>query len=112
MKLHLSERSPLNSTFSNDAGQILYKVDTPLKLGARTSTIKRVIPNDVVPQQGGGVDMQDRFGVLGQIEHKPISSSIIKLGGIEAETKAYFRKEGWGAYGRWGSQQHCVRTSF
>ncbi|KAF9463421.1 hypothetical protein BDZ94DRAFT_610006 [Collybia nuda] len=100
MNLHLSSPSPLNATYSNDAGQVIYKVDTPLKLGREITTIKRVIPNDIADSENDEVDMRDRFGFLGQIEHKAIASSVIKFGGAEIETKDYFRKEGWGSYGR------------
>ncbi|KAF9463420.1 hypothetical protein BDZ94DRAFT_1258757 [Collybia nuda] len=102
MNLHLSDRSPINATYFNDDGQAIYKVETPIRLGTRTSTITRVIPNDATPNDGDGdeVDMRDRFGFLAQIEHKPFSSSVIKFGGIETEVKHYFRKEGWSWYGR------------
>lgn len=100
MNLHLSERSPLHSTFSNDAGQVIYTVETPMGLGTRISTIRKVISNNVVPEIGHEVDMQDRFGFLAQVKHKPFSSSILKFAGDEIETKKYFRKEGWGLYGR------------
>lgn len=101
MNLILSDRSFLNATYSNDAGQVIYKVETPKKLTTRISTITRVIPNDVTLKgYSDEVDMQNRFGFLAQIEHKPISSSVIKFGGVEVETKEYFRKQGWGWYGR------------
>lgn len=102
MNFILSDRSFLNATYSNEAGQVIYKVETPKGLTTRVSTITRVIPNDVIPLKGDSdeVDMRDRFGFLAQIEHKPISSSVIKFGGVEVETKEYFRKEGWGWYGR------------
>lgn len=100
MNLHLSKRSPLNSIFSNDNGQIIYKVETPLNIGARTSTITRVVPNDLERAQGGEMDMQGRFGLLAQIVHKPFLSSILKFNGVEVKTKDYFRKEGLGVYGR------------
>lgn len=99
MNLHLSERSPLHSTFSNDAGQVIYTVETPMGLGTRTSTITKVRSNNAVPKIGHEVDMQDRFGFLAQVKHKPLSSSVLKFAGDEIETK-YFRKEGWGLYGR------------
>ncbi|KAF9463416.1 hypothetical protein BDZ94DRAFT_1258742 [Collybia nuda] len=102
MNLYLSDRSPLNSKFRTEAGQIIYKVDTPIRFTTRVSTITKVIPNDVIPLQdtGNEVDMRDRFALLALIEHKPRASSVIKLGDVETETLKYFRKEGWGPYGR------------
>lgn len=36
MRLTLSSRNPRNSTYSTEAGEVLYKVDKPLKLGPAT----------------------------------------------------------------------------
>lgn len=63
-------------------------------------TITRVVPNDLGHPLGGEVNMQDRFGLLAQIVHKPFLSSILKFNGVEVKTKDYFRKEGLGVYGR------------
>lgn len=103
MNFYLSERGPLNSTFAAENGQIIYKVNTPMRLGTRTSTISKIMPNDVVLHQEdegeGEVDMRDRFALLAVVEHKPIKSSVIKFGGTEVETLKYFRKEGRGPRG-------------
>lgn len=108
MNLNLSEGSPLNSTFYNDAGQVIYRVETPSGLGSRTSTITRVIPNNVEPKKGREVNMQDRFGFLAQVEHNPISSSVLRFPGGEIPTKEYFRREGWGWYGRYVDVPSCT----
>lgn len=103
MNFTLPGRSFLNATYSNEADQVIYKVETPKKLTVRISTITRVIPNGAVPARGysDGVDMQDRFEFLAQIEHHPISSSVIRFAnGVRVETKDFFRKEGWGPYVR------------
>lgn len=101
MYLYLSERSPLNSIYTNEDGQVMYKVVTPLAATSRTSTISCVLPNDL-PVKGDNTeaDTKDRFGHLAQIEHKVVASSILRFGGNEVEAKDYFRKEGWGVYGR------------
>ncbi|KAF5387170.1 hypothetical protein D9615_002093 [Tricholomella constricta] len=97
MHLYLSTRSPLNSVFSTAEGQALYKVETPMAAGTRTSTISCIVPNDI-PQHHSAhtVSMQNRFGHLAQVEHNVISSSILRFGGNEFATKDYFRKVGWG----------------
>lgn len=43
MRLILSSRHPKNSTYSTESGQLLYKVDTPYKLGVRTATIRKAV---------------------------------------------------------------------
>ncbi|KAJ3572618.1 hypothetical protein NP233_g2959 [Leucocoprinus birnbaumii] len=43
MRLILSSRHPKNSTYSTESGQLLYKVDTPMKLGNRTATIRKAV---------------------------------------------------------------------
>ncbi|RDB19298.1 hypothetical protein Hypma_013596 [Hypsizygus marmoreus] len=156
MHLYLSSQRPLHAVYTNEAGQVLYKVETTCGLGTWTSTISSVVPHDIprkisdrkppaaaaaplvegesetggeeggrthgsiggsrVAGNGPGrssgeleadeaeageeVDMRDRFALLAQVEHKPVASSIMRFGGEEVETKAYFRKKGWGWYGR------------
>lgn len=95
MHLYLSKHSPLDSSFSTQDGQVLFKVDTePIKLGTRSCKISCIIPNDNVD------DGRDRFGSLAQIEFNNVESSIIRFRGDRIVTKEYFRKEGWGPYGR------------
>lgn len=43
MRLILSSHHPRNSTYSTEAGQILYKVDKPLKLGNSVATIRKAV---------------------------------------------------------------------
>ncbi|GLB35659.1 hypothetical protein LshimejAT787_0212240 [Lyophyllum shimeji] len=104
MHLYLSTPSPLNATFTNEDGQVMYKVDTPMAVGTRTSTISCVVPNDIPQQQSDSSaaeeSMKDRFAHLAQVEHNVVGSSVLRFGGKEILTKEYFRKEGWGAYGR------------
>ncbi|KAF8888277.1 hypothetical protein BD779DRAFT_1611346 [Infundibulicybe gibba] len=88
MLLYLSDSSPLHSTFSNEEGQAIYKVDTPFKLKNRTATIRRVD------------DMRDQFAHLAQVEWRVFGSSRIRQDGEEVETKTFFRKAGCGWYGR------------
>jgi len=101
MNLYLSTHSPLRSVFTNEDGQAIYKVETPILEVTRTATISRVIPNDV-PKEGeeADPDMRDKYAFTGSVEFKNLSSSRIKLGGSEFLAKSYFRKEGWNHYGR------------
>lgn len=97
MLLYLSNRSPLNSVYTNVEGQVLYRTQSPIILRRKT-TISRVVPNDINSEPVE--DMQDRFGLLAEIEYNALSSSIIRFRGEEIKTKEYFRKDGWGPIGR------------
>jgi hypothetical protein len=43
MRLIISTRHPRNSTYSTETGEILYKVDKPLKLGSSVATIRKAV---------------------------------------------------------------------
>jgi hypothetical protein len=52
MHLYLSKRSHLNSSYVNDDGQVLYKVETPFKFKfGMVSTIKSALPS-YIPAPG------------------------------------------------------------
>jgi hypothetical protein len=97
----MSDRSPLHSVFTNEDGQVIYKVETPMLGITRTATITRVIPNDI-PQDGedADADMKDRYVFMASIEFNHLTSARIRLVGSEFTTNSYFKKEGWGVYGR------------
>jgi len=99
MKFYLSTSSPINSAFTNEDGQAIYKVETPLLKLPWVTSISRVIPNDL-PQEDADPDMRDNYTFMAQIEFHDISPSKITLVGSEFTAKSYFRKEGWGIYGR------------
>ncbi|KAG6916908.1 hypothetical protein DXG01_004741 [Tephrocybe rancida] len=102
MKLNLSGSSPLNSTFTNDDGQALYKVETKIWAISPTSNITCVIPNDIPrrEEEDTNISMQDRFAYFGHVEHNMIASAVLHFGDQRYEAKDYFKKDGWGAYGR------------
>ncbi|KAF8734299.1 hypothetical protein AX14_003465 [Amanita brunnescens Koide BX004] len=47
MHLYLTRRSHLNSSYVNNDGHVLYKVETPFKFVGLVSTIKSVLPEDI-----------------------------------------------------------------
>lgn len=105
MHLYLSGRSPLNGVYTDENGQAIYKVHTPLKLSDRTSTITRSIPDDIPRREGlDDVTFQDRFAHLAQIDWRTIDSTKIRFAGESLDTGNLFRKDGWGWYGRWVAQ--------
>ncbi|KAG5646717.1 hypothetical protein DXG03_002399 [Asterophora parasitica] len=96
MKLYLSSPRAFNSTFHNAHGQAIYKSRTSSSAFGRTTTVSRIIRNEVLSDYS----MRDIFGHLAQIEWKPFASSILRLHGREMRTRSFFRKEGWGICGR------------
>lgn len=122
MNIYLSRRSPINSVYTNELGQVLYKVDTPYRLGSRTSTIWKIIPNESDPLLYDKYDdtkeasdsedeekvtpelsestLRDRFTVLATVEHKLVGHAVLKFDGKTLESKDYFRKAGLGIHGQ------------
>ncbi|KAF8888276.1 hypothetical protein BD779DRAFT_463203 [Infundibulicybe gibba] len=96
MRLLLSEPSPLRSTYSNESGQAIYKVERPAKAVNWTANICRIVPNDVP----GAEDMQDRFTPFAQLEWGSLGSFMIRQSGEDMDMSTFMRKEGWGFYGR------------
>ncbi|KAF8352176.1 hypothetical protein F5887DRAFT_912733 [Amanita rubescens] len=47
MHLYLTKRSHLNSSYVNNDGKVLYKVETPYRLVGLASTIKSALPGDI-----------------------------------------------------------------
>jgi len=127
MHLFLSKCSHLNSSYVNDDGQVLYKVETPFKFFGLISTIKSALPGDI-PTPGssringprpyesisdnnvkGDVDEKetdfeskedDRFAYLAEIKFKKITSSVMRYRGEEYETCKFFTKKELGWFGR------------
>lgn len=117
MNLYLSACSPLNSVYMHESGQVLYQVSTPLAFGSRTSTIRKIVPNlpaeDAVRFEkfdvaDNGDDeltladevLRDKFTEWATIQHKIFGASVIKYDGQEIEVSSYFRKQGFGRFGR------------
>lgn len=96
MNLYL-KGSFLNGTYSNEHGQVLFKVKTPLGVSVRTATVTRVVPNDEHPKNGQDLvdDFRDRYAELGEIEFRVLGSSLIRIEGTQVEAQKYFRKVGW-----------------
>lgn len=91
MRFTLSAKSPLNSIYTNESGEAIYKVTTPQVLTGRTSTISRVLPSDLT---GGDHDGQDnRFGHLATIRYY-VGKADINFGGEEINTNEHFNKAG------------------
>lgn len=127
MNIYLSGFTHLNSVYTHESGQILYKVTTPFVLGSWTSTISKVIlPNDSEPprfEKFGIVepgenemdqcdaDLKDKLEVYAKVDHNLFSTSVLRFNGQAIETSSYFRKEGFGPYGRSVPRSLSARNS-
>lgn len=107
MRLHLSGDSFLNSLYTSDAGQTLYKVESPHTgpFSGRSSTISRVVPyqrpSRDAEEEGGEEGLRDQFAEVVRIDWKVIKFSTLHYpDGRVVSGKEYFRKEGFGWYGR------------
>ena len=74
---------------TNEAGQVLYKTSTPFRLGVRTTTIYKVVPNT------NPNDMQDSLDAIGEIEWHAFGTSIMRLHGKEMKTNEFIPRTGF-----------------
>jgi len=79
----------LNSVYTNESGQAVYKASTPRVLTGHTTTVSRVLPPDLP----GGDGLEERFGHLATIKHF-VGRAIISYGGAEIKTGDHFKKVG------------------
>ncbi|KIK02644.1 hypothetical protein K443DRAFT_677375 [Laccaria amethystina LaAM-08-1] len=94
MRLYLSTRKPWNSVYTTEDGQVVYKTSTPRKICERKTSIKRIVPSK---DKG---DMRDEFAHLAEVDYRVFSSSHIRYGGQDLETRDFFRKGAWSWRGR------------
>ncbi|KAK0199691.1 hypothetical protein DFS33DRAFT_1387997 [Desarmillaria ectypa] len=129
MNLYQTRSGLLNNTYTNESGQAIYKVSTPHKFSGGVTTVSRIVPSDYnrprvedaasyelgsvrkrdpVQSDSDGsfmpqvpeVDFRDRFAPLGYIDWKIFVSSVMRYNGEEVKATKYFKKQGWGCYGR------------
>jgi hypothetical protein len=78
MHLYLTGRSHLNSSYVNNDGQVLYKVETPFKFVGLVSTITSALPGDIPvssPSRINDPPPYDQIGdnnVKGDVEYDEI----------------------------------------
>lgn len=97
MHLYLTGPSCLDATYTNHSGHPIYKVHTAythMLKSAHTTTISHGDPNSS--------PALDRSAHLAQIDWHSASSSHIRFGGADLNTKRFFKREGWSwkSYGR------------
>ncbi|KAL0569944.1 hypothetical protein V5O48_012019 [Marasmius crinis-equi] len=87
--------SYLNSTYADENGRVIYKVNTTTTLPGGSSNIVKLLPDDIPRMQNveGDEVPGDRFAHLARIDWKIYS---IFHHGEELVTKQFFRREsGW-----------------
>ncbi|KAM6502722.1 hypothetical protein JOM56_002699 [Amanita muscaria] len=72
MHLYLTNWSHLNSTYVDDSGQAMYKVETPNKFFNRVATIKRVLPGNLYSSSSG--NRHSSHGVTN--DNDPVKSDV------------------------------------
>ncbi|KAH7909214.1 hypothetical protein BJ138DRAFT_256042 [Hygrophoropsis aurantiaca] len=88
MRFILSSEHVRNTTVTNEHGQVVYRTDTPFKIGSRTTTVLKIRPNYA------DADMRDQFAVLGAIQWHYIASSIFRFGGQEIQANEFIPASG------------------
>ncbi|KAJ6567120.1 hypothetical protein B0H19DRAFT_1139526 [Mycena capillaripes] len=110
MQLFLTTATPSNAVYVDGSGSPQYKVTTPFKVHDRTTAISRIVEREIPRRQSTGsssgahedrvVDENTRFANLANIDWRLFDSSVIHFRGQELAVREFFRKEGWGWYGR------------
>ena len=88
MRLVLSNERVRNTVMTNEIGQVIYKASTPFRLGTRTTTLYKVVPNED-PE-----DMLDGFEAIGEIVWHMIGPSTMRLHGEEMKTNQFISRKG------------------
>ncbi|KAL4065945.1 hypothetical protein V8B97DRAFT_1066417 [Scleroderma yunnanense] len=89
MRLTLSSESVRNTVMTNEDGQVLYRTSTPFRLGVRTTTIFKVVPNT------NPSDMQDHLEAIGEIKWHLFGPSMMRLNGREMNTDQFIPRHGF-----------------
>ncbi|CAA7261039.1 unnamed protein product [Cyclocybe aegerita] len=105
MHLYLTSNSPWDTTYCTESGQVIYKAESRGLLGPRHITISKVQPARTIELDADGKvpeeALKDAFVEIGKVEWHAIWSAKIRVGdGEEVSVKDFFRKKGWGLYGR------------
>ncbi|KAI6014649.1 hypothetical protein EDC04DRAFT_2578696 [Pisolithus marmoratus] len=89
MHLTLSSERVRSTIMTNEEGQVLYKTSTPFRLGTRTTTLYKAVPNT------DSDDMQDHMEAIGEIEWHLIHPSKMRLHGQEMMTNTFIPRHGF-----------------
>lgn len=87
---------------------MLYKAETPFRIGSRTTSILSLLPSDIPNSSTNAlddstvIDAPGRYAALAHIEWKGLGSpNTIRYGGQEHDAKEFLKKEGWSWRGRY-----------
>ncbi|KAF8162640.1 hypothetical protein B0H34DRAFT_649917 [Crassisporium funariophilum] len=105
MYLYLSSRTPWNTTYCTEEGQVIYSADTPHKYSESPITIKRILPSVNFDAQTADSEdtLRDQFSHLAEIEYHSFRdyNSRIRYAGQDVAVSEFFTKKGWSCYGRY-----------
>ncbi|KIY69585.1 hypothetical protein CYLTODRAFT_420528 [Cylindrobasidium torrendii FP15055 ss-10] len=93
----------IRSTYATSDGTVLYKAETPYRIGSRTTSILSLLPSDIPNNSTDGTAAggPGRYAALAHIEWKGLSApNTIRYGGQEHDAKVFLKKEGWSWRGR------------
>jgi hypothetical protein len=89
MDLYLSNNSPRNAVLTTAEGLAMYKMETPKKLGLRTTTVSKIVPNEKED------DLQDNFAYLAQIEWPVFARDKLRFQREKVVAKSYLKGDGF-----------------
>lgn len=120
MRLILSSEHPRNSSYSTETGEVLYKIDKPVKITSDVATIRKAVRtvNGVwhgdsngpssSPSHGrgngsgsGAPVFEGHFAVYAQVEFHDFGSTRFRYNGLDVKDSDFFRKQGFSWYGRY-----------
>jgi hypothetical protein len=79
----------LNTTYSTEDGQALYKVQTPMAW-RKSSAISKLLP-DNIPSSSG--EPEARYGHLASIPWTAVGYCYIRMTGGDIDTRTFFHKK-------------------
>ena len=85
----LASENVRNTVFTDEHGLVVYKTDTPFKLGTRTTTIYKIKPNS------SQSNMHDQYDAIGEIEWHCFTSTKFRFAGTEVATKDFIPSTGF-----------------
>ncbi|EGN95739.1 hypothetical protein SERLA73DRAFT_186926 [Serpula lacrymans var. lacrymans S7.3] len=89
MQLTLSSENVRDTVMTNLQGQVIYKIDTPWSLTARTTTIRKIRPSS------SPLSMRDDFEVVAEIDWHSWTSSKFRFNGNQVRSEDYIPSTGF-----------------
>jgi len=113
MELHLTNCSPINTSFTVNDGRTLYHVETPFSFGTRTTTIHKVVQDDSFTEKGEKESLltleesidtavadqellhdDSRQRRVAEIEWRNFGCNKLRFGGVEHPSNSFLKPTG------------------